>query len=252
MLVLLVEDNRVLAANIIEYLEAYGFECDYADNGNLGLTLAREQRFDVILLDIMLPGMDGINLCSAIRDHGISTPIIMMTAKGTLEDKLEGFDVGANDYLVKPFQLPELVARLKVLSSYQQSYHQNTGYPQKGNTQLSVGDLTMDTAEYKVNRAGQEIVLSKAGWQILELLIKASPNVVTKSEIQRVLWPDELPNSDALKSHIYQLRQQVDKPFSSALISTVRGVGLVLKKSESKKSDIKDIALKEPAVKGKL
>lgn len=223
MLVLLVEDNRVLAANMIEYLEAYGFECDYADNGNLGLKLALEQRFDVILLDIMMPGMDGINLCSAIRENGISTPVLMMTAKGNLEDKLEGFDVGANDYLVKPFQLPELVARLKVLSSYQQTY------PQKCNTKLSIADLTMNTAEYKVTRAGQEIALSKAGWLILELLMKASPNVVTKSQIQSVLWPDELPNSDALKSHIYQLRQQIDKPFSSALISTVRGVGLVLK-----------------------
>jgi DNA-binding response OmpR family regulator len=222
--VLVVEDNRTLASNIIEFLEAYGFECDYADNGNLGLNLALRQTFNAIVLDVMLPGKDGMSICKEIRAAGINTPILMLTARDTLEDKLQGFRVGTDDYLIKPFDLPELVARLQVL----------TKRITKAEVKLTVGDLVMDTDLREITRAGQTIELNKACWQILEALLKASPRVLTRQEIEQTIWPDQLPDSDVLKSHIYKLRQQVDKPFKQPLIHTVRGVGLVVRNEDQK------------------
>lgn len=218
-MILVVEDNRALASNIIEYLEAYGYECDYADNGALGLKLAINQSFNAIVLDVMLPEKDGMSLCSELREAGINTPILMLTARDTLEDKLEGFKAGTDDYLVKPFDLPELVARIQVL----------TKRTSKNDTKLQVDDLIMDTGLREVTRAGKHIELNKARWQILELLMKTYPQVVTRQRIEESIWPDQLPDSDVLKSHIYKLRQAIDKPFETQLIQTVRGVGLVLK-----------------------
>jgi len=218
-LVLVVEDNRTLAANMIEFLEAHDFECDYADNGNLGLSLANNQTFNAIVLDIMLPGKDGMSICKELRDAGVSTPILMLTARDTLEDKLQGFQAGTDDYLVKPFDLPELVARIQVL----------TKRICNNQAKLSVGDLVMDIELREVTRTGRVIELNNACWQILEALLKASPKVVSRQEIEQTIWPDQLPDSDVLKSHIYKLRQLVDKPFDYPLIQTVRGVGLVIK-----------------------
>jgi DNA-binding response OmpR family regulator len=224
--ILVIEDNRALATNMIEFLEAYGFECDYADNGNLGLELAHNQAFSAIILDIMLPGKDGMSICQELRQtRGLnqSTPILMLTARDTLEDKLQGFEVGADDYLVKPFDLPEVVARLKVL--IKRSSKRNT------EIELAVADLTMNIELREVKRAGQIIELNKACWKILEALLIASPNVVTRQEIEHIIWPDQLPDSDVLKSHIYKLRQLIDKPFNNPLIQTVRGIGLAIKPS---------------------
>ena len=218
MVVLVVEDNSALAANMIEFLEAHGFECDYAGNGNLGLSLAMSQPFNAIVLDIMLPGKDGMRVCSALREAGINTPILMLTARDTLDDKLQGFQAGTDDYLVKPFDLPELVARLQVL----------TKRISKCDVKLSVGDLVMDVDLRKVTRAGQLIELNKACWQILEVLLKTSTKDVTRQQKEHIIWPEQLPESDVLKSHIYKLRQLVDKPFDKPLIQTVRGVGIVL------------------------
>lgn len=219
MLVLIVEDNRTLAANMIEFLEAHDFECDYADNGNLGLSLAKNQTFNAIILDIMLPGKDGMSICKELRDAGVSTPILMLTARDTLEDKLQGFQAGTDDYLVKPFDLPEVVARIQVL----------TKRICNSQAKLSVGDLVMDIELREVTRTGQVIELNNACWQILEALLKASPKVVSRQEIEQTIWSDQLPDSDVLKSHIYKLRQLIDKPFDYPLIQTVRGVGLVIK-----------------------
>ncbi|GLS91118.1 DNA-binding response regulator [Psychromonas marina] len=218
MIVLVVEDNRTLAGNISEFLEAHGFECDYADNGNLGLRLAMTQAFNVIILDLMLPGKDGMSICTELRNSGITTPILMLTARDSLEDKLQGFNAGADDYLVKPFDLPELVARVKALSKR----------VNKQENKLVVNDLSMEVDLRIVTRAGQRIELNNACWKILEALMRTYPKVVTRQQIEQVVWPDQLPDSDVLKSHIYKLRQQVDKPFDSPLIQTVRGVGLVL------------------------
>ncbi|WP_426359442.1 response regulator transcription factor [Pseudocolwellia sp. HL-MZ19] len=219
MVVLVVEDNRALAANMIEFLEAYGFECDYADNGALGFKLAMNQSFNAIILDIMMPEKDGMTLCAELRQVGVNTPVLILTARDTLDDKLQGFEAGADDYLVKPFDLPELVARVKVLTK-------RFG---KSDTKLNVFDLVMDIDLREVTRSGKKIELNKACWQILEALMKTYPKVVTRQQIEQIIWPDQLPDSDVLKSHIYKLRQVVDKPFGKSLIQTVRGVGLVLK-----------------------
>jgi len=218
MVVLVVEDNRTLAGNIIEFLEAHGFECDYAANGDLALNLAMKNSFSAIVLDIMLPGKDGMAICTELRAVGISTPILMLTARDTLEDKLQGFNVGADDYLVKPFELPELVARIKVLSKR----------VAKAETRLMVDDLVMEVDLHVLTRSGQRIELNKVCWKILEALMRSYPKVLTRQHIEELIWPDQLPDSDVLKSHIYKLRQQVDKPFDKAMIHTIRGVGLVL------------------------
>lgn len=219
---LVVEDNRTLAANIIEFLEAHEFECDFADNGNLGLKLALNQKFNAIILDVMLPGVDGMTICEELRAAGINTPVIILTARDTLEDKLQGFRVGTDDYLVKPFDLPELVARLQVL----------TKRTKRSDVKLKLGDLVMDTDLREVTRADQKIELNNACWKILEALLIASPKVLTRHEIEQTIWPEQIPDSDVLKSHIYKLRQLIDKPFDRQLIHTIRGVGLVLKNAE--------------------
>lgn len=219
--VLVVEDNRALASNMVEFIEAYGFDCDYADNGNLGLQLASKNHFDAIVLDIMLPGRDGLSICQLLREQGIQTPILMLTARDTLDDKLKGFDVGADDYLVKPFDLPELVARLKALVKRKS--------PVQALANLTLDDLEMNRGSHQVFRNGVEIKLNNSCWKILEALMLNTPKVVTRQAMEQLIWPDELPDSDVLKSHIYKLRQLVDKPFDNALIETVRGVGLVIK-----------------------
>ncbi|KGJ92864.1 response regulator transcription factor [Colwellia psychrerythraea] len=223
MLVLVIEDNRTLAANIIEYLESHNFECDYASNGHLGLQLAKKHSFNAIILDIMLPGKDGMTLCKSLRDAGVKTPVIMLTARDTLEDKLQGFTAGADDYLIKPFALAELLARVEVLIKRTANV----------NVALTFADLSMNIDLRTVSRAGHVIELNKVSWQILEALLKASPKVITRQDIEQIIWQDQLPDSDALKSHIYKLRQLVDKPFEQALIQTVRGVGLILKGDNS-------------------
>ena len=215
----MVEDNRALAANMIEFLEAHNFEWDYADNGIQGLKFAMTQPFYAIILDIMLPGKDGMSICAELREAGINTPILMLTARDTLEDKLQGFKAGTDDYLVKPFDLPELIARIQVL----------TKRISRSEVSLSIDDLVMDIDIREVTRSGHVIELNKACWQILEALMRTYPKVVTRQQIEEIIWPEQLPNSDVLKSHIYKLRQLIDKPFDKQLIQTVRGVGLVLK-----------------------
>jgi DNA-binding response OmpR family regulator len=211
--ILLVEDHKDLAETIIDFLETLGAIVDYAADGLSGLHLARTERFDVILLDVNLPGMDGIELCHKLREqHGSSVPIMMITARDELNDKLAGFESGADDYLVKPFDLPELVARAHSL------IRRNRGRVTV--VKLEVADLVLDPATRTVTRQGQNVTLTPAGFQILEQLMTNTPNIVSRDEIEIALWGDEPPASDTLRSQIYKLRQQVDKPFDTALIHT--------------------------------
>lgn len=219
MLILIIEDNRPLASNIIEYLESEGFDCDYAERGDHGLELASNGNYDAIILDIMLPKLNGLQLCQKLRESANNTPVLMLTARDTLEDKLQGFDKGADDYLVKPFDLPELVARIKVMLRHRHHVSEC----------LQLGDLSMDIARHKVTRNGVPIDINPVCWKILEALLRVSPDVLSRQKIEQLIWQDQPPDSDALKSHIYQLRKAIDKPFTSALIHTVRGVGIVLK-----------------------
>ncbi|WP_372865128.1 response regulator transcription factor [Spongiibacter sp.] len=223
MLVLLVEDNRKLAANIIEYLEAEGFDCDYAERGDHGLALALSQHqgqpFEVIVLDLMLPGLDGMTVCRRLREEGVSAPVLMLTARDTLDDKLGGFDAGADDYLVKPFALPELVARLRALVKRRSEPEQ----------ELVVGDLRADLRARLVERAGRPIPLNPSCWTLLVTLMRASPAVLSREKLEAAVWGDAVPDSDALRSHLYQLRKAIDKPFDKPLLHTLRHVGVALR-----------------------
>lgn len=219
MLVLLIEDNRDLASNMIEYLEDEGFACDYAQTGGFGQELALKQHYDAIILDINLPEIDGLTLCHSLRARGKSLPIIMLTARDSLDNKLEGFNAGADDYLVKPFALAELCARLTALS--------RRNLPQLG--LLKMADLTVDLDSRQVSRNHKSIKLTKACWELLVMLMQTSPKVVTRAQMEQKIWHGDPPDSDSLKSHIYQLRKHIDRPFDQELIQTVRGVGLVMK-----------------------
>lgn len=218
MLVLLVEDNRLLSNNIIQYLELSGIECDYAFNLAQADMLISQQQFDVVILDLNLPDGDGVKACERWKAQCITSPIIMLTARSSLRERLDGFAVGADDYLVKPFAMEELVARLKVVA-------QRRPAPQR----LVIGDLEIDFGNHLVYRQDQLLTLSKTGWQILALLARRSPETVSREEIERVIWPDTIPDSDSLRSHIHLLRRVIDRPFKSQLLHTIRGVGLSLR-----------------------
>ena len=213
---LLVEDNQDLAETVGDFLEAQGFLVDYAADGLLAMHLAVTERFDAIVLDIMLPGLNGIEVCQRLRKEAqLTTPIIMLTARDQLDDKLKGFDVGADDYLVKPFDLPELVARIDAL------IRRDRGVAKT----YQVGELSMNLDTMEVHRGDSEIKLSRTLFDILKILLRESPNVVPRSTLERELWGDDLPDSDTLRSHLYNLRRAVDRPFPKPLIETLAGRG---------------------------
>jgi len=218
--ILIIEDNPAIVENMADFLEAKGYLLDFSMDGIGGLHLALTQEYDVIVLDIMLPGMDGITLCKKLRQEAEkSTPVIMLTARDTLEDKLTGFDSGADDYLVKPFALKELEARIKALSKRK---------PVDSKI-LTVADLTMEPGTFEVFRQGKKIDLNNTCISILKLLMEAFPNVVSRKEMENSLWGDMPPGSDVLRTHMYTLRKKIDKPFSYPLIETIHGIGFKLK-----------------------
>lgn len=214
---LVVEDNRDICENIGDYLDALGHITDYAHDGISAMHLALTQPIDVIILDLTLPGMDGLTFCQKFRAEAKrNTPILMLTARDTLDDKLVGFEAGADDYLVKPFALQELYVRIQAL--YKRS-HSKTGEV------LTVGDLTMDRRTLEVTRSGQNIVLNPACLKLLERLMEVSPAVVIRADLETLLWGDDKPESDALRSHFYKLRQAIDRQFGQQLIHTVHRIG---------------------------
>lgn len=218
MQVLVIEDNVELSTNLWDYLESKGHTMDAARDGVTGLHLATVNDYDVIVLDLTLPGIDGVEVCRKLRnDAGKSTPVLMLTARDTLADKLAGFDCGADDYLVKPFALQELEARLNALARRVQ-----TNYATRV---LRVADLTMNLDTLEVKRADQPITLTRTGLKILEVLMRQPQRVVARRELERALWDDSPPESDALRAHIHALRNAIDKPFKVPLLHTVQGIG---------------------------
>ena len=225
MRILIIEDHSDIAGNIGDYLTLQGHTVDFADNGELGLQLAVEHTFDSIILDINLPKMDGFSVCRTLREqHQINTPVLMLTARGSVADKVMGFQAGAWDYLVKPFALEELNVRLQALCLRQQANQP---------LQLQVGELFLDTSVWQARRCGQLLDLHQASLQILELLMRAAPNIVQRQEIEYMLWGDVPPESDPLRSHMHELRKHMDKPFSYPMLKTVRGVGYRLVTQEA-------------------
>lgn len=220
--VLLVEDDIDLAKTIVNFLKLEGIACDHALNGQAGLNFALEHRYHVILLDVNLPRMSGLEVCESLRTKGLETPVLMLTARDALADKLAGFDVGTDDYVVKPFLFEELVARTRALAHRRSSRVR----------MLSVADLSMDSNANRVKRAGHELALTPITWKILEALLRASPNLVSKAELIQEVWGDEPPDSSALKVHLHKLRQIVDKPFASALVHTIPNKGVAIREEE--------------------
>ena len=217
MRVLIIEDNPDIAANLGDYLEDHGHTVDFAGDGITGLHLAVVNDFDAIVLDLALPGMDGLEVCRKLRtEAGKDTPVLMLTARDRLEDKLAGFDTGADDYLVKPFELQEVAARLKVLAGRGR---------RRTRRELRVGDLSYNLDTLNVNRGGEEIYLNPIGLKLLHSLMESSPNVVSRAELEMEVWGEEMPDSDSLRVHIHSLRSAIDKPFGSNMIQTRHGIG---------------------------
>ena len=217
-LVLVIEDNRNISEMIGEYLEGKGFEVDYACDGPDGYRLAVENNYDAMVLDLMLPRLNGIEVCRRLRnDARKSTPMLMLTVLDTLDDKLAGLSAGADDYLTKPFAIQELEARLRALIRRERR--------QVGTKTLMVADLLLDPASMRVTRAGSELQLSPIGLHLLTILMRESPRVVARKEIEREIWGNDLPSSDTLRSHLYALRKVIDKPFATPLLHTVQSIG---------------------------
>lgn len=216
--VLIVEDDRDLARNLVDFLQLQGYVVDYAPDAMLAMHLLGANEYDLIVLDLMLPGQDGLTLCRRIRSELHSrVPIVMLTAKDEVDTKVSAFDIGADDYVVKPAALREIEARIRALI-------RRAGHEIDSEV-LEVGDLRLDTGTMRLERAGQPIVLPPVPLKILTLLMRRSPNVVHQTMIQREIWGDDTDDKHALIVHMHTLRSAVDKPFDSQLVHTVRGFG---------------------------
>lgn len=214
---LLIEDHGDIAANIAEYFAARGENVDYAADGDSGLAMALGGSYDAIVLDLMLPGLDGLSVCRKLRQSGHArVPILMLTAKDLLADKIEGFEAGADDYLVKPFSLVELDARLKAL------LRRTT--PQESRT-LNVGDLRFDLDTLEAERGGERLKLNPTTRRILVMLMQNANRVVARAELERELWGEQPPEGDFLRAHMHALRTAIDKNFPVKLLQTVHGIG---------------------------
>ncbi len=207
---------------MISYFNLEGIDCDHASTGPHGLELALSNYYEAILLDINLPRMNGLEICEALRHQGVDVPVLMLTARDTLEDKLAGFNAGTDDYVVKPFELSELTARVKALAQRRSSRSKK----------LKVGPLVLDLSLRVATREDRQISLTPTGWKLLELLMRESPNVVSREKMENTIWSGvDYPNSNSLKVHLYRLREQVDKPFSEKLLHTIANHGVVIRES---------------------
>jgi len=219
MRILVIEDEHKIANSIKKGLEQEAFAVDVAYEGETGYDLASTEDYDAIILDLLLPGIDGMTICKKLREEKIHTPILILTAKGQLEDKIEGLNAGADDYLVKPFAFKELLARIRAL----------TRRPKESFFgELKVKDLILNSQTFEVRRGGKKIGLSKKEFSLLEYLMKYKGQVVSKDQIINHVWDydaDILPNT--VEVYIGYLRNKIDRPFPQkpALIHTVRGFG---------------------------
>ncbi len=217
MRILIIEDNPDIAANLGDYLDEQGHTVDFAGDGITGLHLAVVNDFDAIVLDLALPGLDGLEVCRKLREEACKdTPILMLTARDRLEDKLAGFETGADDYLVKPFALQEVEVRLDALFRRGR---------RKTVRELNVGNLKYNLDTLTVNRDDIDIELNPIGLKLLRCLMEASPNVVSRSDLEKEVWGEEMPDSDSLRVHIHSLRSLIDKPFEEKMIQTRHGIG---------------------------
>ena len=217
-LILLVEDNRSLSEVVGEYFENKGYGVDYAGDGVDGYRLATANSYDVIVLDLNLPRMDGLQVCRKLREEAkIATPVLMLTARDAVSDKVLGLEAGADDYLIKAFAIQELEARIRALIRRERRQVSTEVY--------QVADLVLDTGSLRATRAGKDLALSPIALRLLGILMRESPRVVSRRDIEREIWGDELPESDTLRSHLYNLRKVIDRGFDKQLLHTVQTAG---------------------------
>ncbi|KFL36527.1 response regulator transcription factor [Arenimonas donghaensis] len=215
--VLLVEDDLDVAAGIGDYLEANGLEVDFAANASEARAQVARSPFDLLVLDVNLPGQDGVSLCRELkRDHGLATPAIFLTARGGLQDKLDGFAAGAVDYMVKPFAPAELLVRIRAICAHVSG---------PSGVMLDVDGFRLDVHGGLLSRGDRQLQLHSTGLAILQRLMQAHPRTVGKQVLCQGLWGDQTPESDPLRAHIYQLRQAMLDCFGEAPLTTVRGIG---------------------------
>lgn len=214
---LLVEDDSSLAGSLGDFLSERGYDVDFAFNGQSGVELARRNDYAVIVMDVSMPVMDGLSACEKLRhEHGINTPIIFLTARDTLDDKIAGYQSGGDDYLVKPFAPEELVCRVDALRRR----------PHLANaTDVTLGDLTIHPSRLEVTYAGQALELHDTHIRLLMMLTNAAPNIVSKAALEAGIWPDETPSSSPLRNHVYRLRRLLGDRFGHHFIKTVHGKG---------------------------
>jgi DNA-binding response OmpR family regulator len=218
--ILVVEDHAPLREQIVSLLVRAGHRVDEAADGRLALAMALDQPPDVLVLDLGLPGLDGVKLCERLRAQAaVHIPVLMLTARDALHDKLNGFAAGTDDYLVKPFASEELLARVHALAQRKSAGRDYV---------LRIGTLAIDRRASEAARNGIRLALPPTSFSILLMLAESFPRALTRSEIVRRLWNDDAPDSDPLRTHLYQLRQALDKPFAKPMLKTVHGVGFRL------------------------
>jgi DNA-binding response OmpR family regulator len=218
--ILLIEDNPTLARQTGEFLQAHGWQIDFAHRGQLGVELALKQIYDLVILDLNLPDMDGLAVCQQIKQRAqVNMPVLMLTARDAFADKAKGFNTGADDYITKPFDPRELALRCQVLARRNQLHQSN---------RICVGDLIIHCREHSAQRGEQKLKLTSIGFHILIILAQAYPQPVSRSAILHKVWGDLPPETDALKSHIYSLRLALDKPFPTSMLKTITNVGYLL------------------------
>ncbi|MCK6466521.1 MAG: response regulator transcription factor, partial [Phycisphaerae bacterium] len=226
MRILIVEDEKKVAKALREGLEAEHYEVTVAMTGEEGFFLANEQIFDLVVLDLMLPGRSGLEVLSTIRKRGLQTPVLVLTARDTVEDRVVGLDCGADDYLVKPFAFAELLARIRALL-------------RRGRAdqvlRLKCGDLEMDLVSRHVQRGGQGINLTAREFELLEYLLRHAGRAVSRDMLARDVWKEQRRDAttdNLIDVHIARLRKKVDEPFARPLLQTIRGVGFALREDE--------------------
>ncbi|MEQ9393676.1 response regulator transcription factor [Haliea sp.] len=218
--ILLVEDTLAIARQVTDFLEGHGWQVDLAQTGTQAVALAVENLYHVVLLDLNLPDMDGVDVCARIKESAeINVPVLMLTARDSFEDKATGFGVGADDYVTKPFDLRELALRCQALARRNALNHSKV---------LELGELRINLSQKAVWRQEQRLALTSISFKILVQLAQAYPNPVSRSVLMHQIWGDAPPDSDALKSHIYSLRNTLDKPFESSILMTITNVGYKL------------------------
>ena len=222
--ILVVEDESKVARALREGLERQGYEVVVAPSGEEGFFLVNAEEFDLVILDLMLPGRDGLQVLSTLRKRGLQTPVLILTARDAIEDRVEGLDKGADDYLVKPFAFPELLARVRALLRRSEQ-----------SPQLRLADLEMDVIARKAKRNGQYLELTAREFELLEYLLRHKEQVVSREMLARYVWKETAratPLDNVMDVHINRLRRKVDELFDRKLIHTVRGVGFVLREEE--------------------